>query len=91
MKVEWSAPAEADLDRITAYVAAQSVASALRLQDRLVSAAADLAILSERGRRGRITGTRERVLSGTPYILVYEVEDGVVSVLHVFHGARDWP
>ena len=91
MRVEWSAPAEADLDSIIAYVAAHSVVSALRLQDRLIDAAEDLARLSARGRPGRIIGTRERVLSRTPYILVYEVEDGVVSVLHVFHGARDWP
>ena len=90
MKVIWSTPAEEDLDSIVTYLAAQSVVSALRLQDRLI-AAADLASLSARGRPGRITGTRERVLSGTPYILVYEVDGGLVSILHVMHGARNWP
>lgn len=41
------------------------------------------------GRTGRSTGTREWVVRGYPYILVYEVEAGEVMILGVFHAAQD--
>jgi toxin ParE1/3/4 len=46
----------------------------------------------ELGRAGEIAGTRELVVSGTPYILVYEISDdgSDVSVLNVIDGRSDW-
>ncbi|WP_428378126.1 type II toxin-antitoxin system RelE/ParE family toxin [Lichenicoccus sp.] len=43
------------------------------------------------GRAGRIVGTRELVVSGTPYILVYFVADEAVQVLRVLHSSQQWP
>lgn len=43
------------------------------------------------GRRSKISGMREFVVSGTPYILVYRIADRTVQILGVIHGARDWP
>jgi toxin ParE1/3/4 len=43
------------------------------------------------GRPGRVTGTRELVVDGTPYILPYRVRNRVVQILRVLHGARRWP
>ncbi len=43
------------------------------------------------GRAGRVPGTRELVISGTPYIVPYRVRGGAVEVLRVFHAARRWP
>ncbi len=43
------------------------------------------------GRTGKVPGTRELVVSGTPYMLLYRIADGVVQILGVIHGARDWP
>jgi plasmid stabilization system protein ParE len=43
------------------------------------------------GRIGEIKGTRELVISGTPYIVAYRVRDTQIEVLFVQHGARDWP
>lgn len=28
---------------------------------------------------------------GTPYFAVYAVEDRTAVMLHIVHGARDWP
>jgi toxin ParE1/3/4 len=38
-----------------------------------------------------VEGTRELVVSGTPYIVVYRVMGKVITVLRVLHGARQWP
>jgi toxin ParE1/3/4 len=42
------------------------------------------------GRPGRVQGTRERVITGTPYLVVYRVRHEV-EILRVLHGAMRWP
>jgi toxin ParE1/3/4 len=44
-----------------------------------------------RGRAGRIAGTRELVVSGTPYIVAYRVASDRTIVLRILHAARRWP
>jgi toxin ParE1/3/4 len=44
-----------------------------------------------RGRIGRITGTRELVFAPLPYIAVYRVKDDAVEILRTYHSAQDWP
>jgi toxin ParE1/3/4 len=42
------------------------------------------------GRLGRSPDTREWVVTGLPYIIVYEIaDDQAVAVLGVFHAAQD--
>jgi plasmid stabilization system protein ParE len=43
------------------------------------------------GRPGRIPGTRELVISRTPYIAIYVVEGGVVRIVALHHSAQEWP
>jgi plasmid stabilization system protein ParE len=43
------------------------------------------------GRSGRVAGTRELVIAGTPYLVAYRVEAKAVVILAVIHGAQRWP
>ncbi|MET0631536.1 MAG: type II toxin-antitoxin system RelE/ParE family toxin [Xanthobacteraceae bacterium] len=43
------------------------------------------------GREGALPGTREMVVPGLPYVIVYRIEDGAVAVLGVYHGAQQRP
>ncbi len=43
------------------------------------------------GRIGEIDGTRELVITGTPYVVAYRVTEEQIEVLFVQHGAREWP
>jgi len=43
------------------------------------------------GRAGRVAGTRELVVAGTPYVVPYRVRGEAVEILRVFHAARRWP
>ena len=45
----------------------------------------------EMGHPGRIDGTRELVISNTPYIAAYRIADNSVRILRVLHGAQQWP
>lgn len=50
-----------------------------------------LADFPQRGRPGRLEGTRELVIVGTPYLAVYRTGETSVRILRVLHGAQDWP
>ena len=43
------------------------------------------------GRAGRVKGTRELVISKTPYIAVYRIIAEAIVVLRILHGAQQWP
>lgn len=59
----------------------------LHMQD----SAAMLANHPDMGRPGRITGTRELVVTRFSYIIPYRVRGNSVEILRVFHTARKWP
>jgi len=40
------------------------------------------------GRTGTVTGTREIVVPGLPYLIVYRVTGNEVQILRVFHTSR---
>lgn len=92
MRVLWTRPALAQLEEIGDYVARDDPGAALRLV-RHIRERTD-ALLSEHpgmGRSGRVSGTRELVVTGTRYIVGYRVRPAQVEVLAVMHGARLWP
>jgi plasmid stabilization system protein ParE len=43
------------------------------------------------GRPGRVPGTRELVISDTPFIAAYAIEKARIVILAVYHGAQQWP
>jgi addiction module RelE/StbE family toxin len=91
MQVRWTTPAARDLEEITLYIRRDSEDAALAVAKALFDPANSLELLPSRGRVGRIAGTRELVVPGLPYIVLYEIADTAVQILHIYHGARDWP
>jgi len=45
----------------------------------------------EIGRDGRIGETRELVIVNTKFIVMYRVEEEIIYILRVIHGAMQWP
>jgi plasmid stabilization system protein ParE len=43
------------------------------------------------GRPGRVSGTRELVISNTPFIAAYVIEQARIVTLAVYQGAQQWP
>ncbi|SEL17849.1 Plasmid stabilization system protein ParE [Xaviernesmea oryzae] len=80
-----------DRDGIFTHIEAGNPAAAIKMDEQIASAARQLIDFAESGRPGRIAGTRERVVAGTPYILAYKVTASAVRVLRVLHGAQQWP
>jgi addiction module RelE/StbE family toxin len=91
MQVRWTAPAAQDLEEITLYILKDSESAARSVAKALFDAANSLDLSPSRGRVGRLLGTRELVVPGLPYIVLYEVADTAIHILHIYHGARNWP
>jgi toxin ParE1/3/4 len=91
VKLVWSAFALSDRDDIFTHIEADNPVAAITVDERIVVAARRLQDFPESGRPGRIAGTRELVVSGTPYVAAYTVTETTVRVLRVLHGAQQWP
>jgi len=91
MRVRWTTDAADDLDRISGYIAADRPEAARKIALHMVRTVDGLDMFPNRGRPGRVVGTRELVLAPGPFIAVYEVHDDEVQVLRLLHGAQEWP
>ena len=87
-EIRWTEPAIRDLTEIRAWIAADEPVTAERVARSIKETVDHLETLPRRGRPGRVVGTRELVLAGWPWIVVYEVADDKVTVLRVLHGSR---
>jgi addiction module RelE/StbE family toxin len=91
VRLEWSAFAIEDRDAIFDYIEEDSPHAAVVVDDRIRVQVRQLLQFPETGRPGRIEGTRELVISRTPYIAAYRVTGDTVRILRVLHGAQLWP
>ena len=89
MRLVFAEPAARDLEDIIDYIALDSPAAAETVYRAIVAATERLCEFPEAGRPGRLPRTREWTVVSLPYIIVYQVRDDAVTVLAVFHGARD--
>ena len=91
MKVVWTSLALADLEQAREYIAADNPSAAARIAERIEKALAALSRHPELGRPGHLEGTRELVVTGTPFIIPYRVKAGRIELLALIHSARRWP
>jgi len=91
VKLVWSAFALSDRDGIFTHIEAENPRAAIALDERIAAAARRLVEFPESGRPGRVAGTREFVVTGTPYVAAYTVTESSIRILRVLHGAQKWP
>jgi toxin ParE1/3/4 len=84
-----SALARARLREIHAYVADDKPEAAARLATRIVAVVEALRNHPHLGRAGADPETRELVIGGTPYIVLYRVRRNRVVISTIWHGAQD--
>jgi addiction module RelE/StbE family toxin len=91
LRLEWSGFALADRNAIFDYIEADSPHAAIAVDERIWEQVEVLVRFPQSGRLGRIEGTRELVISRTPYIVAYRIAGNTVRILRVLHGSRRWP
>jgi plasmid stabilization system protein ParE len=91
MKLRFLRIALADIEGIAQYVSADNPVAAQRIVVAIRTACENLVTFPGIGRPGRRSGTREWVVTGLPYIVIYRVREtsGQLEILRVYHGRRD--
>ena len=91
MTTRWSPEAADDFANIVSYIHAQNRSAGQRVASRIYQAVSGLIRFPQKGRHGRLDGTRELVLAPLPYIVVYRILKDAIEVVRVLHGAQRWP
>ena len=91
MRIRWLRKALVNLNAEADYIARDSPAAAARIVEKITQSIDGLRYHPAMGRPGRVPGTRELVIAGTPYIVPYRVRRDVVEILRVFHASRKRP
>jgi toxin ParE1/3/4 len=88
MNVVWSPRAIRHLVAIRQYIEKDSDQNAAAIASRILNAIEILRTQPNMGRAGRLPGTRELVIAGTPYIVPYRVRHERLELLAVLDWRR---
>ena len=91
MRIEWLPEAEQSLGAQLEWIADRDPWAAIDVGDAIAASVARLADYPAMARPGRVAGTHELLVVGTPSIVVYRIERAAVVVLRVLHSAQRWP
>jgi len=90
VQIRWEADAISDLFQLREYIEQDNPEAANRVASKIVQSVDTLIDHPLLGKAGRIHKTRELVVSGTPYTVIYLAEAELVTILRVFHQSRSW-
>ena len=90
-QVVWSARALRDLASLREQISRERPAAAERQCELILTAVERLTRFPHSGRPGRRAGTRELIISRTPYLVPYRIRGEFIEVLAVLHGRQRWP
>ena len=91
-KILWTELAISYPDQIERFISEDNPDAALQQVIRIVNVVET--VIADRprmGKPGRVDGTREWVVSGTPVIIIYRIFHENLEILRVLHGAIQWP
>lgn len=91
MNVIWLPKAIANRDAQITYIAQDNPGAAITQGDRIADQIDILLQHPEMGRPGRKKGTRELVISRTPFVVVYRVKGTRIEVMRLLHSSQQWP
>jgi len=89
MRLSLTASAAADIESIVDFLSETDPPLAKKVFAEIRAAAGRLARFPHIGRPGRVMGTRELTVPDYPYVLVYTAAPPAVTIVAVFHAARD--
>ena len=92
MLVRWTQPAADHLLHICDYSAEHfGAAQARRAADAIYESATSPQDMPHRGRIGREPDTREMLISGLPFVIIYRVGEEAVEIVRILHASQKWP
>jgi toxin ParE1/3/4 len=90
--IKWTEQATQQLDQAHDYITlSNNKEVAARITMQIVSGVQQLAAFPMSGKSGRVAGTRELVISNTPFLAAYVIDKADIVILAIYHGAQHWP
>lgn len=90
MRVVWAERARQAWAAQYRFYFARNPDVARRFRAAVMAGARRLGDHSGLGRPGRVVGSRELVIAGTPFLIVYDANPARVEILHIYDGRQDW-
>jgi plasmid stabilization system protein ParE len=91
MHIRWTQKALINLEDAVGYIAADNADAAHRVAQQIWDNSQRLMLQPALGHLGRVSGTREFIVAGLPYILPYTQNGDTIYILRVIHMAIAWP
>ena len=91
MEIRWSPEAADDFVATIQYIKQDNSSAALRVARSIYQTIEQLKKFPNRGRPGRVDGTRELPFARLPFVAVYRVRGNTVGIIRLLHGAQRWP
>jgi toxin ParE1/3/4 len=91
MGIRWLRQALRSLEQAHDFLAQEHPEAAIQLVVKIQAGTEQLANFPAMGRPGRVAGTKELAIVGTPYVVIYRVRGKQVEIIRVLHGARKYP
>ena len=90
--IKWTEQATQHLDQAHDYITlSNNKEVAARITMQIVTGVQQLAAFPMSGKAGRVAGTRELVISNTPFVAAYVIDKADIVILAIYHGAQHWP
>ena len=87
MKIRWTEKAATQLEKIEVFIFRDKPKTAAGVIVNIIEHTAQLTAFPNSGRPGRKHGTRELVIVGTPFTVVYKQGSDAIEIVSVFHSA----
>lgn len=91
MSIRWLPQAQRNRLEQLDYIAQDKPLAAIGQDEQIERQINMLLAHPKMGRPGRVTGTRELVISGTPFVVIYRLQGQSIEVLRLLHSAQQWP
>ena len=91
MPIQWTQRARRQFLSIIDSALEDNPSAAKRVYDAITHSISRLVTFPEMGRRGRVPGTRELVITSQPYIVAYRIRGQTIDIIAILHGAQKWP
>jgi addiction module RelE/StbE family toxin len=91
MQIKWLHQALRNLKQAHNYIIKDNPTAAQELILKIQNAANQLENYPLIGKSGRVEGTRELIISNSPYIIIYRVKEESIEILRIFHTSKRYP
>lgn len=90
MQIKWEEDAISDLINLRNYIKKDNPTAAKKIANKILKSIKSLIEHPLLGSAGRIHKTRELVIPGSQYTVIYKPEAESITILRVFHQSQRW-